>query len=289
MLVVEHNEIFYDWSQGGEVTPLDYAGDVVVAIDPSKTNLAMVVGDPTGQILSTIEFSGNNRKKGPVMDTTAYCHELRLFLKDYLSKVSIYMVGVEAAITKHGTQYHHSDTVLKEIRGELLGFFMDTFNIRAIEVNNWSWKSHVLPQGYRSQSEKGSKRYYQTYFPNSPYSYYFEADMTDCLCIYKYLVDTQCCGYRIMCNRIERCNIAYSYTYVPTSYEGLACFPEYTFNPNYTIDENVGFYINRSMKPFTIKVPIDVTTLDSIYAGSRFFELSNLQDKEVFLVARRLA
>ena len=95
------------------------------------------------------------------MDTTVYCEEVRQFLKQYLVNANIYFVGVEQAITKKGMEHHHSNMVLTEIRGNILNFFLDQYNVRVTEINNWSWKAGVLPKGYRGKFEKGSKKWFQ--------------------------------------------------------------------------------------------------------------------------------
>ncbi len=287
MLVVEHNEHHYNWRKGDLVRILDYCGDVVIAFDPSKTNMACVIGTPTGTVIETIEFSGNNRGAGPPMDTTVYCEELRAFLKSYLQKVQLYLVGVEAAITKRGQGYHHSNMVLTEIRANVLNFFKEEYGVRVTEVNNWSWKSYCLPQGYRSQSEKGSKRYYVENYPDSPYSKYFAADMTDCLCIFKYLVDHECSAYSGICNRIELCDTKYSSLYLPVTWENRHLFNQVTFNPDFTIEQNTNFYVNRLLRPFLMQIPASLPTYEDIYEKARFFEVSNFKDTEILVLTRR--
>ena len=54
MLVVERNTTFVQWGIGDDVHPLEYAGDVVIAFDPSKSNMAMIVGTPDGTILNVL-------------------------------------------------------------------------------------------------------------------------------------------------------------------------------------------------------------------------------------------
>lgn len=180
MLVVERNKTFVTWSAGDVVHPLDYTGDVVITFDPSKTNMAMVIGTPEKDVLNVLEFSGNNRGRGPAMDTTLYCEQVKQFLGQYLVRANLYKVGIEKTILPRGQKSHyHSVTVLNEIRSSLLSFFLERFQMKVIEINNWSWKSAILPEGYRSQSEKGSKRFFKTYMPDSEYSKYYEADVTD--------------------------------------------------------------------------------------------------------------
>lgn len=287
MLVVERNTTFVNWSIGDSVRPMDYSGEVVVVFDPSKTNMAMVVGTPDGTILNSIEFSGNNRKRGPVMDTTLYCEEVRKFLTVYLSKVKLYLVGVEQAITKQGVNYHHSNMVLTEIRSNLLNFFLEEFGIKVIEVNNWSWKFGVLPEGFRSKFEKGSKKFFQQHMPESPYTYYFEADMTDCICIYWYLIKNSCTNYSCYCNQFEKCDIDYMYYFVSTENAIAAEVHEVTYNPRFSIKENLDYYVNRIFGNFCMVVDVEKIDFEDIYGKSVGFQLSDTNCVKVKVVARR--
>lgn len=287
MLIVEQNTTHVNWSIGDDVHPLEYAGDVVISIDPSKTNMAILIGTPTGTILNTLEFSGNNRKRGPVMDTTIYCDEVRAFLRAYLKHANLYMVGVEQAITKQGTKFHHSNMVLTEIRGNILNFFLEEYNLRVIEINNWSWKSNILPQGYRSQFEKGSKKYFRDYFPESPYTYYYEADMTDCICIYWYMCKERCKSYVLQCNRVEQSLSGYNYTYVPADSAVCDNLQEVNFNPRFSIEDNLAFYSNRILNTFCMTIPVDNVDTDSIYGRSMLFNKNNLNDVHIKVVAVR--
>lgn len=287
MLLVIRNEIVREWTIGSEVEPLNISGEVVVVFDPSKTNMACIIGTPTGKILETLEFSGNNRRKGPVQDTTVYCAEVRAFLQEYLKNARVYMVAVEAAITKKGMNHHHSNMVLTEIRGNILNFFQECYGVRPIEVNNWTWKAAILPQGFRSQSEKGSKRYFQTYFPEDPMSNYFEADMTDCFCIFLYVTKKFCAGYALTCNIAEPCNYEYTYAIIPTrlSLELM----EASFNERYTLKENLNYFVNRVPEGFTIVVPLSKLEMSTDnLQRCKYFELQDIDCTEVRLYVRRV-
>lgn len=287
MLVVENNESFNNWTLGQHVNAMQYAGDVVVVFDPSKSNMAMVVGTPDGTILNTIEFSGNNRKRGPAMDTTLYCEEVRSFLKVYLSNVKLFCVAVEQAITPKNGGFHHSNMVLTEIRGNLLNFFLDTFGISVIEINNWSWKHAILPEGYRSPYEKGSKKWFVHTNPDSPYSKYFEADMTDCICIFWYVVSTKCSTYKCYCDRAELCLSEYTYFYTPIENNITDDMTEAAYNNRFSLTENLNYYANRMLGYFYMKIPIDIVEVPDVYTKTVSYEYSNLQDSEVKVVARR--
>ena len=56
MLVVINNQDMYQYTKGMYVKPLDVPGDVIVIIDPSKTNMAVMVISPWGEIYKCLEF-----------------------------------------------------------------------------------------------------------------------------------------------------------------------------------------------------------------------------------------
>lgn len=286
MLVVDHNEVFYQWHRGDAVQPLEYTGDVVVVFDPSKSNMAMVVGTPDGTFLSNIEFSGNNRKRGPAMDTTLYCEEVRQFLTVYLSRVNLYLVATEQAITKQGVNYHHSNMVLTEIRSNILNFFLETFSIKVQEINNWSWKFGVLPEGFRGKFEKGSKKWFTKCAPESPFSHYFEADMTDCICIYWYVLQQFCKGYTMYCNQVEMPECVFNYAYWPVT--SVSDMKSVKYNPIFSIKENLTYYCNRIMGTFYMEVPVDDIDLKDIYGKTLLFDKNHLSDARVAVVAGRI-
>lgn len=288
MLVVEQNTTTVQWSRGDTVHPLEYAGDVVIVIDPSKTNCAIVLGTPQKQILNILEFSGNNRGRGPAMDTTLYCEELRCFLREYLQNCNLYTVGIEQAILPEGKSAHyHSTMVLTEIRGALLNFFMEEFNIKVNEINNWSWKAAVLPDGYRSKYEKGSKRFFEEHMADTPYAHYFEADVTDCICIFWYLCDHYCSKYSLYCNRVEKSLSGFSFTFVPFNSGVTDGMQEVIYNPRYSLEDNIAYYTNRILNTFCLEMDVVDVPISSVYGHTLLFSKGNLKDKKVKVVAVR--
>ena len=210
--------------------------------------MALFIGSPFGEQYACLEFTGNYRKK-QAMDTTMYCEEVRTFLAHYLKNVDLYLVGVEAAISKRGQNYHHSSMVLTEIRANILNFFLEEYHIKVEEINNWSWKHAILPEGYRSQSEKGSKRFIRDYYPDSPLNDYFEADMTDAFCIYSYMIKTMCQNYSLICNRTEKqVNPTRNYYIYPSSFKDVYIphCRNIGINEHFSLKENVAYLTNRT-------------------------------------------
>lgn len=286
MLVVYNNIDFLQWSLGDPVRALDYRGEVVVVFDPSKTNMAMLVGTPDKQILEIVEFSGNNRRRGPAMDTTLYCEEVREFLRAYLSNVKLYKVAVEQALTYKGIEYHKSNMVLTEIRSNILNYFFEMYRIKVLEINNWAWKFGVLPDGYRSKFEKGSKKWFLDVCPDSPWTQFFEADATDVICIYWYVVDEHCKSYSLFCIQAEPCTMKYSWSILPTSFP-LTSVQEVLFNKVFTIEQNLDYYMNRCTGVISMNVPADLLEYSDIYKRASQFTFDMLEDSIVKVVACR--
>lgn len=286
MLVVENNSVFVNWTKGSPVSPLLYGGDLVITFDPSKTNMAMVVGTPEGTILNHLEFSGNNRRKGPTMDTTIFCEEVRSFLRGYLSNAHLYMVATEQTIMKKGMEHYRSNKVLNEIRSNLLNMFLEDFDLKVIEINNWSWKHAVLPEGFRGQFQKGSKLFFERRYPNSAYNNYFEADMTDCVCIYWYVVAEHCKQYSMFCTRVESPLVPYSWAIYPARMVSKD-IREVKYNERFTIEENLNFYVNRLTKTFAMDVSPSVLDLDILYSKANMFGDKDMHDKMVKVVGAR--
>ncbi len=288
MLVVIENTQGFFWHIGNPVVPVNYHGEVVVVIDPSKTNMAMLVATPKGEHLAHIEFSGNNRRSGPIDDNTVYCYEFREYVRQFLQFCRVYMVAVEEAVTVKGAKTnHYTNLTLTEIRANILGFFLENYGIKPIEVNNWSWKFGSLPEGFRGKYEKGSKKYFTQCFPNSPLSHYFEADMTDCCCILKYVIKQYCGGYAVYCSAQEENFTPYKYTLVRANFT-LPDERKVLFNPSFTLEENMNYYANRLFGIFTMVLEMDDLTLDQIYEHACNGNFDYLENDKVKAVISRI-
>lgn len=257
---------------GDPVPNLRYTGQAVVVLDPSKTNCALVVGDPGGEIQIIVEMTGNNWRVGPVMDTTQYCSEVKDFIRRLLVDTEVYMFKAEQAITKKGMNHHHSSMVLTEIRAALLGLAYEEygFHKEQVEVNNWSWKHGILPEGYRSQNEKGSFRYFWQYLKDDTYLDYFEADVTDCVCIYQFVIKNIKDTYRIVCTQKEKARKEYKLAIMP-SYVDTGDYRPFTYNPSFTVEENAAYFVNHSRRSGIAEMKIPFIPMESIYRLSSGF------------------
>lgn len=266
------NGAIHEHHYGDSVKPLEYIGDIVMAIDPSKTNCAVVFGDPGGEVISILEMTGNHWSSGKPEDTTDYCLDLIDFLRQYLSKCTVVKAGLEKAITKRGMMHHHSNMVLTEIRSAFLNFFRQEYgwHDKDVEVNNWSWKRAILPEGYRSQSEKGSARFFYQYLGDKRFLDYYEADVTDCMCIYMYLTRDTKKTYTIVCTQSEKTSRPHSVVLMPPYADSLQ-YRTFTYNPAFTLEENAAYFANRSTASGIAKIDISRLRVEDIYKYSLGF------------------
>ena len=273
MLVVTNVFTSEMWSKGQYVKPIDYHDDVVVVIDPSKTNMACWIFTYYGEPVQLVEFSGNNRTAGPVMDTTEYLADVRSYLTQLLSNCNVAYAAIEAAITKKGMEHHHSSMVLNEIRGALLNFFLETYNIRADEINNWSWKAGVLPDGYRSRKEKGSKRWICDTAPNSMLAQCYAADATDAYCIGLYVL-SRLPKKPIKCTHTVEDEVSYTYSFYPKGTVATVKerdVLEFIYNPNFSFEDNMKFFVSTYRGLGYALVPLAAISIKHVVGHSHNF------------------
>ena len=106
----------FEYKAGQKIKPFDFCGDIVLATDPGKTNMAMAVGTPFGTQLCILQF----RAPGSAYDTSDYCHDFKDFLTRYFAGCKFSYFGIEQAISQRGMNHHHSSMVLTEIRANLI-------------------------------------------------------------------------------------------------------------------------------------------------------------------------
>jgi hypothetical protein len=164
--------------------------------------------------------------------------EFKRFFRQVLANTKIHAVGIESVISKRGLNYHHSAKVLHEIRSQLIDVFYADFGVRPIEVNNWSWKTYALPDGYRSQNEKGSARWF-----SKEYALYGSADATDSIGIFQYLTRESMYTYPLRCVSPES---AYPGTKSKIVYTKVDCGRTFEFNGMYSIFSNAAYFSNRA-------------------------------------------
>jgi len=268
MQVWKNNIFIGEYDALSPVEPLDYAGEVIISIDQSKTNFAVDVLSPTEDIVEVIEFSGNNRKRmSPPEDDTRFCREVKHFFIEHFKYAEVIEFGIEAALIKSYKKgkrdyaMFRTTETLQMIRTTCLDMIYELSGTNPTEVNNWAWKSFCLPQGFRGNDKKYSKLYLQTYEPDNPLCAYYDNDATDAFMIGRYIIRTKHKGYTVLCNRPESCSRDVTITIHSAVDETLQTF---VYNDIYPIETNLAYYANRS-KHFQMEVPLEQLTLEQIY------------------------
>lgn len=252
------------WYEAGHPVPeFPYRGHVMLATDPGKTNMAITIGTIFGVRLGIVQFRAGGYKN----DNSAYCHDFKVFLTEYLKNCTVDVMAIEAAISKKGMNHHRSAMVLTEIRANLIDLSYSLTGKKAFEVNNWSWKYAVLPDGMRGQHEKGS-----TTFLPALYQQYGNADVTDSVCIYTYAF--QKVGdpnYIIFPECVEEPIRTYDMVLAPKGTGAKLKARYFQYNRTLTLKQNLDAATNRTWEPVFMEVPTDVLSLEDVYGHARMF------------------
>lgn len=265
----------FEYHIGQQVPKFNFCGDLVAAIDPGKTNMAMVVGTTFGTRLCILQF----RAPGAAYDNSDYCQDFKEYISKYFSGCHFKAFGIEKAISKQGMNYHHSSMVLTEIRANLIDLAFELTGSKPIEINNWSWKYATLPDGYRSQSEKGSAR-----LLSSVYAAYGNADVTDAICMYDYLVKQVPTPVTIKPDRAEQPLANYKAYILPAGNPASKTARRFTYEPGLSFEENCAYFINRTWEAGVAALNVDDLTLQDIYSHAVGFMTESAGAVEVVVV-----
>ena len=272
-VVIDDSEVL-EYHAGKKVPEFKWRGDVILATDPGKTNMAVTIGTVNGVILGILQF----RAPGYANENSEYCHDFKVFLAEYLKNCKVDTVAIEAAISKQGMNFHRSSFVLTEIRANLIDLSYQLTGKKAFEVNNWSWKYAILPDGMRGQHEKGSAR-----FLPEVYARFGNADVTDSICIYKYAI--QKIGnpyYLIQPDEVEEPLHEYRIRIAPAGRPTTQGATKFLYNPKLTLQQNLDYATNRTPDVVYAQVSIADLDLEDIYKYTAFVKtLEDTQTMEV--------
>ena len=250
-----------------EYTPSYQNQSIVIAIDSSKSNSALIVGTPRGRVLDDYEISGS----GSDVDVYDLCKFTRAQLKNLFDGAQILFVGIEDIITKKsdgksgGLEIHQSRAKITAIFNNYIFLFQEYFDITPKFISNWSWKSGILPEAFRTKNhKKGSKDWLKSL--GSEYGGRKD-DVTDALCIFMYIIKTF--KFKIIDNIDATCptNKDYMYTILPESFDkvGVRWF---NICNNDSLEHNITTVAERcsSNEVALFKFPINKLSIDIIYS-----------------------
>lgn len=265
-----------------------YAGKkIAIAIDSSKTNTAMIVGDIYGNVLDDYELNGKSDT-----DVLLLCKQEREALKLLFEGAKIQLVGIEDIITKkhdknqNPMDIHMSRFKITAVFMSLICFFQDTHKITPELVNNQHWKSEVLPEEYCKRThKKGSLDYMKDI--GSKYATRSD-DITDAYCIYQFLAREH--GYKDITEIEEPCaaNKAYHCGLFPLDTGIPPKAKQFVYNPNLTFKQNCDtmiYHMGMSDEFAFAKVNVSDLTIEEIYenaSGARHKKF----EKEVYVFCK---
>lgn len=233
--------------------------EITIAIDSSKTNTGISIGDTNCNLIEWFDINGE--KDGTTeQDVLILCQNQRKMLSTLLKGAKIKLVGIENIITKNETRYetkdgktkksyysgglehHESRFKITAVFMSYIFFFQEEFGITPELVNNWSWKATVLPEEFRSKKyDKGSLAYFQSI--NSPYQYCTD-DATDSMCILEYLRITHGLVKGIQITEPESPAFKYK-TGIVSDKREFKNEVKFIYNKDLTYRQNVAYMVNR--------------------------------------------
>lgn len=263
--------IFIDNQETEIVVPLFQGEHIFVAIDSSKSNSALVIGNISRKVLHYVEFDGTNDGTTE-RDTLILCLKERQALSKLFEGAHIEVVGIEDIITKHkvgtrdGLTEHTSRFKITAVFMSFISFFQDIFGITPELVNNWLWKCTVLPEEFRTREHrKGSLSYFKSI--NSAYANCTD-DVTDALCILEFLYrehnieeiqeilqpEFKAHDYNIIC--------------VATTHKFKHKTVHFRFNPSLTLMQNTTVMANgiKEDELAVARVGVDALSIKDIYS-----------------------
>lgn len=245
--------------------------EISIAIDSSKRNTAISIGDAQCRLLDVIELNGEKDGTSEE-DTLILCQKQRIFLKKFLYGSKIKFVGIENIITvdkaskQAGISQHMSRFKITAIFMSLIMFFQDNFSITPELVNNQTWKTSVLPKEFTARSiGKGSLAYFKSI--NSRYGRYTD-DATDSICILRYLQKKHNLDdlYFIRSPELQQKKSKYGIFDLDITLNSDELV-RFKINYEMTLEDNVIVMANNMCgKTYGVaKVPINYFTYDQIY------------------------
>lgn len=242
---------------------------IVIGIDSSKSNTAIVVGDSNGNVYHDYELSG----AGSEVDVYDFCRDMRRELKSLFKGADILKVGIEDIITKKskgnvGMEIHQSRYKITAVFDNIIFLFDDYFGIMPTRVNNWAWKSTILPEEYRTKDhKKGSKDWFDSI--GNRWSGRKD-DVTDAVCIYYYLLKTNPIKpvYTISETKPAQYKLDYDFWIFPEDFTMPNEAKEFVIENNDSLEHNLDMIAQSINSEFGyVRVNTEMIPIDWIYNG----------------------
>lgn len=270
-----------------------YSGrNIYISIDSSKSNSAMFVWDENSRPLDDYEISG----AGADIDVYDLCYQTRQELKKLFYGANILKVGIEDIITKNekgykGLEIHQSRYKITAVFDSFIFYFQEYHHIMPIKINNWEWKSHILPEEYRTRDHKKGSKEWCVRLGNRWADR--KDDVTDAYCIGLYLTRTEHVEVISKIEGTEPAKYEYEYIICPSSTPlNNSNIKHFTIQNNDTIIHNIETVSNRINNNMigAFNIPISSIPIDLIYNSNiRYTDDHRFEkeDTEVTIIVSR--
>ena len=251
-----------------EFTPSYGGKKIIISIDSSKSNSAMVVWDEYGHPLDDYEISGAGRE----VDVYTLCWDMRKELDKLLYGSDVILVGIEDIITKkedgyHGLDHHMSRAKITAVFDNFIFYFQDRFNYDPIRIPNQSWKADILPEEYRKRTHKKGSKDWLTDIGSRWADR--KDDVTDAVCIGYYLIKHNKVESAYEIDATKPADYEYDYIIYPQGYARPASSKLFIIKNNDTLEHNLNTIANRIEygQIGCVVVPLDKIPIEVIYSG----------------------
>lgn len=269
-----------------------YSGkNILVSIDSSKSDTAMFVWDEYGHPLDDYEIIGAGSDIG-VYDL---CWRTRIELQKLFSGANILRVGIEDIITKKeagykGIEIHQSRYKITAVFDNLVFFFQIFHNQTPRMINNWSWKSSVLPEDLRKKDVKKGSTEYCKRLGNRWAGR--NDNVTDAYCIGLYLLMSEKIESVYYLEYTEPGRVKYDYGIFPESFPLPSGSKNFIIKNNDTLQHNIETIANKVVtgQPGCVKADISLLSLEDVYSEHARFASNykyTLVDNQVLVVVFR--
>jgi len=183
-MVIKRNGVVID-----DFSPAYIKQDIIIAIDSSKSNTAIAVGNTSNVVLDDYEIVGG----GSDINVYDLCRDTRKALKELFSGANILYVGIEDIITKKehsaSINIHQSRYKITAVFDNFMFLFEEYFGIRPEPINNETWKTGVIPKEFRKlDGHKASKKWFDSLGNKWAKR---KDDVTDVVCIYWFIMKSR--------------------------------------------------------------------------------------------------
>lgn len=247
-----------------------YGGkNVLVSVDSSKSNTAIWTWDEYGFPLDYYEIAG----AGSSVDVYDLCWQTRTELQKLFMGANVLKVGIEDIITKNekgykGLEIHQSRYKITAVFDNLIFFFQMFHNQTPRRINNWDWKSHVLPEEYRTREHsKGSKDWLTSL---NPIWASRKDDVSDAYCIGLFLIMTENIQSFYPLEHTEPSTHLYEYGIFPIDFPVPTNAKKFVVKNDDTLLHNIETVSNHISdgQPGSFTLSMDKLSIEDVYSDA---------------------